>query len=53
MWFYKVVESETFFCCAVVAVEALVGLLIQSGQVKIFNSAAMFVCLHIGTCVEI
>jgi hypothetical protein len=24
--------SETLFCCAVVAVEALVGLLIQSGQ---------------------
>ncbi|XP_033137565.1 uncharacterized protein LOC103847475 isoform X3 [Brassica rapa] len=28
----KVVESETVFCCVVVAVEALVGLLIQLGQ---------------------
>lgn len=31
----KVVESETVFCCVVVAVEALVGLLIQLGQVQI------------------
>lgn len=48
LWFYV---SETLFCCAVVAVEALVGLLIQSGQVQILTVLlCLCVSLYLGTC---
>ena len=41
-----VVESGTVFCCAAVAVEALVGLLVQSGQVHI-PTVLLFSCVNI------
>ena len=47
MFFFKVVvESGTVFCCAAVAVEALVGLLIQLGQVQI-PTVLLFWCVNV------
>lgn len=46
-FFFKVVvESGTVFCCAAVAVEALVGLLIQLGQVQI-PTVLLFWCVNV------